>query len=80
MWRTPTGFMSGEAVSLFEEHVSRADHFVECLRVAAGVGVAAAPGLSAKGAHHLLAVGTSRHTQNVMWIASALPVKVSAHR
>jgi NAD(P)-dependent dehydrogenase (short-subunit alcohol dehydrogenase family) len=76
--RTPIGFVGGES-GLGEKHVPCTDDLFECLGIAAGVGVAAASDLSAKRPHHLLLVSASRHTQNVVRIACASPVNVTAN-
>lgn len=76
--RTPIGFVGGES-GLGEKHVPCTDDLFECLGIAAGVGVAAASNLSAKRPHHLLLVSASRHTQNVVRIACASPVNVTAN-
>ncbi|HEU4543338.1 MAG TPA: hypothetical protein VFR23_19565 [Jiangellaceae bacterium] len=71
--------MSGEA-RLVEKHVPSSNDIFECLGIAASIGVAAAPGLPVKCPYHLLSVSASGHTENVMRIASALPVNVTPHR
>jgi hypothetical protein len=79
LWRAPTGFVSGAALSFVEKHVTRADDLIECLRVATGIGMATAPRHPVKRPQNLLPVSAFRHTENVVRIASDLPIDGTAH-
>ncbi len=69
----------GGAATRVEQGVPGPDKVFEGLGIAAGVGMAAEPGLSAKRPDHLFSVSISRHTEGVMRTAAAGLVEVAAH-